>query len=354
MSNKERLHYLDVAKAIGIFFVISCHVIFDAEPDYDNYPILNNYIRIIYSFHMPLFYFISGVILSKSAKDVRSMIRSDFKSLIVPYIIWNCVYMVFFLMKGETHHVILAKAYAIVTGRGIAPLWFLFGLFLSKVLFCLSNEIFSRMQKSEVVWGGYLAVCFSILSVVAWLLYRCVIDVTNNNLVCYPLLSLVRGIIGTFFISTGYIYNRCYLLLKTNRFNEFSILIGALTIFLLLNIFTTNNVNMHLLELESFPIFMVTGVCGSIVCVSLCKLFNSQNTILNDIGKRTLNMMIVHYQPVPFGMLIINYVYKLTQVTPQYILIDIVMVFVASYLIAVFIDCLKDMIAKKYLCRNEI
>ena len=48
--NKERIIWIDYAKAIAMFFVIFGHV------DSGNY--LTNW---IYSFHMPLFFLLSGI-----------------------------------------------------------------------------------------------------------------------------------------------------------------------------------------------------------------------------------------------------------------------------------------------------
>lgn len=50
VSKKERLHWLDYSKTIGMYLVVLGHV-------KDNTLLLKG---IIYSFHMPLFFFLSG------------------------------------------------------------------------------------------------------------------------------------------------------------------------------------------------------------------------------------------------------------------------------------------------------
>lgn len=52
---KNRISYIDIAKGIGIFLVIWGHIILNG-PAYN----------IIYAFHMPLFFFLSGLVFSKS------------------------------------------------------------------------------------------------------------------------------------------------------------------------------------------------------------------------------------------------------------------------------------------------
>ena len=51
ISKKGRLHWLDYSKIIGMYLVVLGHVI------KDNTLLLKG---IIYSFHMPLFFFLSG------------------------------------------------------------------------------------------------------------------------------------------------------------------------------------------------------------------------------------------------------------------------------------------------------
>jgi fucose 4-O-acetylase-like acetyltransferase len=54
----QRIEWIDVAKGIGIFLVIVGHLI-----SHDNFNLLADY---IYSFHMPLFFFLSGLCLNNN------------------------------------------------------------------------------------------------------------------------------------------------------------------------------------------------------------------------------------------------------------------------------------------------
>ena len=70
----ERLNYIDIAKGLGIIFVVMGHVTHDY--------LLRQY---FYNFHMPLFFFISGLLLSTKL-DVSAHLKRRVKSIIVPYI----------------------------------------------------------------------------------------------------------------------------------------------------------------------------------------------------------------------------------------------------------------------------
>ena len=67
MDEKNRIAYIDVAKGIGIILVVCGHVIGEGEKSFKYSNILHDY---IYSFHMALFFIISGILLEKKYKQV--------------------------------------------------------------------------------------------------------------------------------------------------------------------------------------------------------------------------------------------------------------------------------------------
>lgn len=76
----ERIHWIDLLKGLGIFFVILGHTI------------KNNDLYVwIYSFHMPLFFFISGYLTEprNSIKDYNQYIWKKCKNLLFPFFIFR-------------------------------------------------------------------------------------------------------------------------------------------------------------------------------------------------------------------------------------------------------------------------
>lgn len=92
-----RIEYIDVIKGFAIFLVVMGHVIAGQFSDfyvayedsnYDNQLILW---RLIYSFHMPLFMFCSGLFIkrfseSSTCKDLFSQIGKRCRTLMLPYL----------------------------------------------------------------------------------------------------------------------------------------------------------------------------------------------------------------------------------------------------------------------------
>jgi len=87
MSNKKRLTYLDVAKFIGIFLVAYCHI---KEVGED--------IPFIYSFHLALFFIISGMTLRiDENENYGSFLTRKLKSYIIPLICMDFLIILIFI-----------------------------------------------------------------------------------------------------------------------------------------------------------------------------------------------------------------------------------------------------------------
>lgn len=114
----SRLQHLDVAKGIGIAFVVLGHnwITLDEKGEL---------FRVIFSFHMPLFFFLSGI-LFKPAQPLGDLVRSKAQSLLKPYALASLIS----LTKVFSWLAVLATVYATGDWLPWVPLWFLPHLFL--------------------------------------------------------------------------------------------------------------------------------------------------------------------------------------------------------------------------------
>ena len=143
---KDRLIWIDLLKLLAIFLVILGHVIITFHPlnegPYDR--ILLIY---IYSFHMPLFMFISGY-LSRKIKNGIYDIKGRFYQLIVPTV--SC-YFLFYILGYSQHN-----------------LWFLPCLFmcyfLTSCIYYLLNCISKNSIINNVVIVCVLFLCISVFN----------------------------------------------------------------------------------------------------------------------------------------------------------------------------------------------
>ena len=90
---KVKFSEIDVAKGLGIILVVMGHSFPDAslEGGIQN-PVCNVIFDMIYSFHMPLFFFLSGFV-AKLALDGRTdkleIVKKRFFRLMIPYFVWG-------------------------------------------------------------------------------------------------------------------------------------------------------------------------------------------------------------------------------------------------------------------------
>ena len=87
----ERENWIDWAKALGILLVVMGH---------SNYSI-PHLTEMIFMFHMPLFFFISGY-LFKTGCSYRVIHNKNIRTLVVPYILFNVVWALFVLFDYGT------------------------------------------------------------------------------------------------------------------------------------------------------------------------------------------------------------------------------------------------------------
>lgn len=146
--------YLDIAKGIGILLVVVGHCIPDASTPNGvsivGYKILFD---LIYSFHMPLFFFISGFMISQEkmrnhGQTTLDILKKRFYRLIIPYIVVGLCYAPFKMLLAQFAN----KPYDIsnlwMVVIGVNPdgeLWFLYSLFIAHLISAIWGFRVSRI-----------------------------------------------------------------------------------------------------------------------------------------------------------------------------------------------------------------
>lgn len=137
----DRILWLDAARGIGIILVILGHII----------PMDQPICHVIYSFHIPLFFFLSGMILQLQKKKAvteviesgslkaKRFIRRKCQSLLYPYVVFSFLGLVAIRYRdGLERFGDHLPGALFFLGNG--PLWFLPALFVAELLFFLGNE----------------------------------------------------------------------------------------------------------------------------------------------------------------------------------------------------------------------
>lgn len=133
---RERINYIDYTKGIAILFVIFGHV-------YCGNNVATNW---IYSFHIPLFFIVSGFLLNFSkSKDTKKIILKKFKLLMVPYLLFSLINIVGnYSINGLSTIVLKSDVFNTITLFGIGALWFLPVLFIVELIFLFNKNIINK------------------------------------------------------------------------------------------------------------------------------------------------------------------------------------------------------------------
>ncbi len=132
-----RKSYIDIAKGIGIILVVLGHL--DANSDMSR--------NLIYSFHMPLFFFLSGLFV-KTDIPFADYLKKYAKTVYLPFaffVLFDIVLTtVLDLCSGKNAFLNFGNKLLTFTGLKLGvmniALWFLFGLFLIHLVFYFVNK----------------------------------------------------------------------------------------------------------------------------------------------------------------------------------------------------------------------
>lgn len=146
---QERNAWVDYAKAIGIILVVYGHVargVFNAglPMDEDNYLLVDS---IIYSFHMPLFFFLSGLFFYDSLmkRGKAGLIVNKVDTVVYPFIVWSLLQgLIEVVLSNYTNgDVTLGQVFSLLWSPR-AQFWFLYALFL---IFVVCSFVYARADR---------------------------------------------------------------------------------------------------------------------------------------------------------------------------------------------------------------
>ncbi|TKA93422.1 acyltransferase family protein [Halopseudomonas bauzanensis] len=148
MENRDL--WVDHAKALGIVLVVYGHVLRGLHsagiPMPETFYQLSD--SIVYSFHMPLFFFLAGLFFRQSlaAKGARGMVFSKLDSIFYPYVLWSILQgLIEAALADYTNGAVTyAEVFALLWAPR-AQFWFLYALLLC---FLLAVAVFSLSRRS--------------------------------------------------------------------------------------------------------------------------------------------------------------------------------------------------------------
>jgi len=287
----SRIKWIDQLKGFAIILVVYGH----------NFPLLENY---IYSFHMPLFFFLAGIFHPK--KINYHHIKKRAKQILIPYFIWAVFLFLFWYFLGRKFGESLDKVndpiknfIGIFYAQGDyefmswgIPMWFLPSIFVTFVLFGL----ITRIKK----------ILFQILLLLFCILLGFLLPKIFNS---YFFWSLDVALVSLFFYALGFYFKDFYLFLKLKNKTFWFCLIFALHIFF--SFIFINKVDMYRAIYGNYIVFLLAAVVGIYFWMFIFKyLINS--SFFSFYGKSTIVVLALHGRALTFIKSILYFVFGYT------------------------------------------
>ncbi len=327
-GNKQRLNYIDIARGICMFSIVMGHMG------------VRNIDRIVFTYHIPIFYLISGFFSKK--EDFKTFIVKRIRTLIVPYYIASlgimCAYVLIGLLKGTEKGCILegliryAKAtlYAAgdnwtspITIPGIGPTWFLWAMFFGGLIF----QVILRI-KPEI----RLLICVLLLVMA---------DFSAKNLFFLPL-DIQPACTSVIFMYFGYIW-KCYDKCWDSINSEIKALLLSMSMFIWIN-FIQNFANFWLVHSAYGRgiIDIVSSLCAASIVLFISKelldRFNVISSFLGYIGRYSILFLVIHsieLNVIPYNALI-NKIFRISNESIMMITILLIKIIGISLMVVLF------------------
>jgi len=274
----ERIEYIDMAKGIGIIAVIIGHM---------NVWKFN---KIIYSFHMPLFFLLAGAFVSKKYSN-QEYIKRKAKQLIIPYV-FTCAILILLslienILKGTFDNIdadIQKWFLAALYGSGniekygftrIGAIWFLLAMFMSCVFIRFISD-----KKNAAFYVAFVVIVGYLTSWIAWLPF-----------------SIQSAMVASGYVYIGYVSRERHVL--DRKFNGLWS-IPVVIVWILTILFGKVNMARNLFKYGVFD--FIGALCGAYIVLIICKLIDNKrilpSVIINMLcfyGRNSLIVLCFHF-----------------------------------------------------------
>ncbi len=275
---KDRFIWIDQAKGLGIFLVIYAH----------NNPFIEHY---IYSFHMPLFFLIAGM-FHPNKTNLNTIIHRA-KGILLPYFFWATLLFIFWVFLGRHYGnslnydlkpidgligVFYAQGDIYYMDWGI-PMWFLPSIFMTFLMYSLSNLIKIKIIKYLTL---VLLICLGFI---------------YPHYINFKLpWSIDVACVALSFYAIGNLFKEQIIRLNSNKTVIFLIVSLSLSVsFSLVN----SKIDMYRSLYGNEILFILNGLTGTIFVMLLFKILKLNN-FFSFLGRNTIPLLALHFRTITF------------------------------------------------------
>ena len=285
---KERLKFIDIARAFAIIFIAFGHTIVYSEHCKIIY-------KILYSFHVVLFFILSGYTFKiKEEERFSTFLKNKFFRIMIPYFFWAIVFIVPYLILGQNTGNIIGTASSfnwitqvknVFYGNGNdfalkqnSSLWFLPALFSMEIVYYFIIKYEEKNKLKDAIF----IVAELLLSYITYWFFKMYLPWGLNTVIE----------LGVFF-DIGYLYRKNNIISEKNKLFNIKSMIIVFSIGVLAGYLNTRNVSAIDYKYGILTLAMISGICLSTTVIYIAYKVK-ENRILEYIGRNTMGILVFH------------------------------------------------------------
>lgn len=287
----KRIEYIDIARGLGILLVVLAHNDFGFISRYGH--------EVIYSFHMPLFFFLSGYFI-KTEVPFFEFFKKRFHTLLKPFLF--TIFLIYFMnvsFEKMAFGTALRRIGKSLYGTGVyidwVQLWFLPNLFVVSLYAFLFLVILGRLNNRWLRLGILLATLAISLPFLQSF-YPFSISLLGNDYELFGLpFSLDLVLLSGFFFILG---SEVRQLTTEDTFNNYLLLAGTGLAVFLMNYFIDSPIDFNTRVYSSFFINTFEAIAGILFVLALSRQIELRTnwlaSLMKYFGRASLIILIFH------------------------------------------------------------
>ncbi len=269
--NTSRNYQIDTAKGILMSLVIVGHVLLASK---DLNQIESILLKAIYSFHMPAFLIISGLLFDckkQKEKGILTQLSNKFRHIMIPYFVFELlggiVQNIFTYGERETLFEVLRNV--ITFHMYVGADWYLLTYFLASLMVFIVN----KMKAANNILPATAIMFFVVV---------CIYQQVNIN---DSQVFILRIMLSYSLIVVGIMLRN---IMYQNNWNHLLIAVAGYVCALSFN----SPVFMHAAMIGNPILFLIGGICGTYIVIRLSSRIKSK--LMNLIGANSIVPMGIH------------------------------------------------------------
>lgn len=272
-----RIKYLDYSRGIAILCIVIWHIYLNGS-----------FTTWIGSFHVTLFFIISGFLLNFSNNiNHKKLVLKKVRALIIPYIIFSIINTIGNYIINSMSIISLKVDFVkTITLYGVDALWFLPALFIGEYIFLLYKRFINKNIYKILFYISILGATLVLVLLNNYNIYSAVLREIN--------IVFIRSSVALFFINFGYY--------TYNIINKINIELYKIIIILLFSIvfsLINGKVDLWSLQFNNLFLYVFNSIVGAFAIIFITKKIN-RSKVLDFLGQNTLIIMATHQLIIKF------------------------------------------------------